>query len=280
MRQLKEQFASFSFTHLNRFAPVVLFFLIIVLTWKLASLFWLVVAPPQVIQVEQVSLGSQQVQVPNISSFSLFEEKGAQVSGADANLALTLQGVVISSPRHLSSAVIKVNEIADRYMVGQTLQGSSYTVAEVYWDKVILRQPSGAVRELKFNGIENLDQPIVSPESENQSTSSSGQTSSPQSTNNAIGQAIEKIQENRDQYLNQMGVNTSNGPGYEVTDKTPAFLRSKLGLRSGDRVLSLNGQPVGQGYSDAQLLEQAKRDGKVKIEIKRGDQVMTFQQEW
>ncbi|MGM7389575.1 PDZ domain-containing protein, partial [Acinetobacter baumannii] len=55
-------------------------------------------------------------------------------------------------------------------------------------------------------------------------------------------------------------------------------LRNKLGLRPGDRIVSLNGQTVGQGQTDVQLLEQARRAGQVKIEIKRGDQVMTIQQ--
>jgi general secretion pathway protein C len=58
-------------------APVALFILILALCWKLASIFWWVVAPPQVMQPEQVSLGSQQAQVPNISSFSLFNEVGS-----------------------------------------------------------------------------------------------------------------------------------------------------------------------------------------------------------
>ena len=49
-------------------------------------------------------------------------------------------------------------------------------------------------------------------------------------------------------------------------------------MRAGDRILSVNGQRVGQGQNDVQLLEQARRDGQVKIEIKRGDQVMTVQQ--
>ena len=101
----------------------------------------------------------------------------------------------------------------------------------------------------------------------------------PQNTSqNALGQAIDRMNENREQYLKNMGVNTNSGQGYEVTEQTPAALRNKLGLRSGDRILSLNGQSVGQGQSDVQLLEQAKREGKVKIEIKRGDQVMTIQQ--
>ena len=278
MEALKAKFEQISLKDLDRIAPFALFILILILCWKLASLFWLILAPPQAFQAEQVALGSQQVPVPNIANFSLFQESGSQVSGADANLALTLQGVVVSNRSGQSSAVIKVRDVADRYLVGQTLEGSSYQLSEVHWDYVVLRQPSGATTELTFSGIENLNQPIAPTTPQNSVPTQSNANSN--STQNAIGQAINQMQENRDQYLNSMGVNTDGGQGYEVTERTPAFLRSKLGLRAGDRVLSLNGQAVGQGQTDAQLLEQARREGKVRIEVKRGDQVMTFQQEF
>lgn len=34
-------------------------------------IFWLVIAPPQLMQFDRVELGSQQPQIPNISTFSL-----------------------------------------------------------------------------------------------------------------------------------------------------------------------------------------------------------------
>ena len=246
-------------------------------------MFWLLLAPPQAIQLERVELGSQQSQVPNISSFSLFQE-AANASGADQQLNMILQGVVVGYPSQFSSAVIKVNETAERYRVGESIEGSSYTLAEVYWDRAILRSGGGAVRELKFKGIENgLDQPIVpidvAPQTGVQ-TSSSPSGSSGQSSS-AIGQAVQRMQENREQYMQEMGVTTSNnGSGYEVTARTPVGLRNKLGLQPGDRIMSLNGQSVGQGQTEAQLLEQARREGQVKLEIKRGDQVMTIQQDF
>lgn len=280
MQKIKDQFEQLSWDKLNHLAPLALFFLIVLLCWKLAALFWWSIAPPQLIQVQPVALGSQQTQVPNISSFSLFQETGATAAGADANLAMQLQGVMVASPSSRSSAVIKVNEVADRYILGETIENSSYRLAEVYWDRVVLQQPSGATRELLFAGIDNLNQPIVPP-STGQPAILAHPMSAPPSQQNqqALGQAIDQIQENRDQYLKNMGVNTQSGQGYEVTDQTPSALRNKLGLRSGDRILSLNGQAVGQGQSDAQLLEQAKKEGKVRIEIKRGDQVMTIQQD-
>lgn len=283
MNKLKEKFGNISWEHSERLAPVLLLILILVLCWKLASLFWLVIAPPQVVQAEQIALGSQQVQVPNISSFSLFQETGATASNTDSNLVLVLQGVVIGSPSSSSSAVIKVNDVADRFVIGQNLENSSYQLSEVYWDHVVLSQSSGAKRELRFSGIDNLNQALV-PEQVQQNNATSYSPSNAvapvqNSNQNALGQAIDKIQEDREQYLKNLGVNTGGGPGYEVTDQTPAVLRNKLGLRAGDRILSLNGQAVGQGQTDVQLLEQAKKSGKVKIEVKRGDQVMTFQQD-
>ncbi|MEG0489514.1 MAG: type II secretion system protein N [Acinetobacter sp.] len=284
MTSLKEKFENISWKKTEHIAPIALLILILALCWKLASIFWWVVAPPQVMQPEQVSLGSQQVQVPNISSFSLFNEVGTN-SSADDSVAMVLQGVVVSYPARFSSAVIKVKETADRYVVGDTIEGTSYTVSEVYWDHVVLSQNGSNGKELRFTGLDSLYQPLPNNASgQNTSMPSNSPEQTPQPSQqpnqnqNALGQAIDRMNENREQYLKNMGVNASNGQGYEITEQTPAALRNKLGLRTGDRILSLNGQSVGQGQSDVQLLEQAKREGKVKIEIKRGDQVMTIQQ--
>ncbi|TCB48486.1 PDZ domain-containing protein [Acinetobacter sp. ANC 4779] len=280
MNEWIEKIQQLNWKQADRAAPILLALLILYLCWKLASIFWLLMAPPQVIQLERVELGSQQPQVPNITSFALFEEAGKSTA-TDENLNLVLQGVVMGSPSQFSSAVIKVNDVADRYRVGESIDTTSYQLAEVYWDRVVLRQNNGTTRELAFKRIENgLDQSIVQPvvNAPNSSTQSSQTNQAvPSQENNALGQAVQKIQEDREQYLKDMGVNAASG-GYEVTSRTPAALRSKLGLQPGDRIMSLNGQTVGQGQNDAQLLEQARREGQVKLEIKRGDQVMTIQQ--
>ncbi len=266
----------------NRAAPIALFLLILYLCWKLAALFWIVVAPLQAMQFERVELGSQQSQVPNIHSFSLFQEQTQNQATADI-ADLTLQGVMISNPSRLSSAVIKVKEISDRFRVGERLGDTGYELSEVYWDHVIIRQPSGAIQKLNFKGLENgLNQPYPAKDQpSSQSNAASTQTSEteqPNSPQDEIGRAIQQMSENREQYMQNMGVNSSEN-GYEVSARTPAILRNRLGLRPGDRILSLNGKTMGNGQSETQLLEQARRDGQVKLEIKRGDQVMTIQQD-
>lgn len=277
MNQWIEKIQQLNWKQADRAAPILLALLILYLCWKLASIFWLLMAPPQVIQLERVELGSQQPQVPNISSFALFQEAGKSAA-ADENINLVLQGVVVGFPSQFSSAVIKVNDVADRYRVGESIDTTSYQLAEVYWDRVVLRQNNGSTRELPFKRMENgLDQPIVQPVVNALSSNHQSIQAVPSQESSALGQAVQKIQEDREQYLKDMGVNAASG-GYEVTSRTPAALRSKLGLQPGDRIMSLNGQAVGQGQSDAQLLEQARREGQVKLEIKRGDQVMTIQQ--
>lgn len=280
MNEWIEKIQQLNWKQADRAAPILLVLLILYLCWKLASIFWLLVAPPQVMQVEPIALGSQQAQVPNIAAFALFQEVGG-TTAADESANLLLQGVMVGYPSQFSSAVIKMNEVADRYRVGENIANTSYQLAEVYWDRVLLRQSNGTTRELKFKGIENgLDQSIVQPVANASSSFNNQATQMPQSQEqNALGQAVQKIQQDREQYLKDMGVN-AGGEGYEVTSRTPTALRSKLGLQPGDRIMSLNGQAVGQGQSDAQLLEQARREGQVKIEIKRGDQVMTIQQDF
>ncbi len=97
MRTLSERLGNLHWKQFDRAAPVFLAFLILYLCWKLASLFWWVVAPPQVMQIDRVELGSQQPQIPNITSFALFQELGRS-NTADDQLNMTLQGVVVGQP--------------------------------------------------------------------------------------------------------------------------------------------------------------------------------------
>mgnify|MGYP003615950729 FL=1 len=275
MKTIAQKLQQFRWQQFDKTSAFILALLILWLCWKLASLFWLVVAPPQPMQFDRVALGSQQAQVPNISSFALFNEPA--ITTAQDNVNVELQGVLLGYPSYLSSAVIKLNDTAERYRVGETIGSTSYQLAEVYWDHVILKQDNGATREVKFKGLDNgLYQPIapvLNPQAATPQTSAPAQNSS----QSALGQAIQQMQENREQYLKNMGV-SGGSDGYEISDRTPTNLKNTLGLRSGDRILSINGQTVGQGLSEVQLLEQVRREGHAKIEIKRGDQVMTIQQ--
>lgn len=266
----------------QRLLKVSVILLTVYLCWRLAALFWLVLAPPQMMQVIPVQLGSAQAQMPNITGFALFQEANATENSHD-QLPFSLQGVLVGSNVQSSSAVIKINETAERYRVGEQIAGTSYTVAEVYWDRVVLRNSSGAVRELLFTGLPNGLNEAMNATAENTSliaaTTNPVDATSMDSTELHMREAVEKLDSNRDQYLQDLGLNIASD-GLEITARTPAILRQKLGLQPGDRIMSLNGKTISPGQSEAQLLEQARQQGQAKLEIKRGDQVMTIQQDF
>lgn len=107
---------------------------------------------------------------------------------------------------------------------------------------------------------------------------STGANTSPSGASSAIGGAIQGLQQNASGYLSQMGV-AATGQGYLVTDAMSAGLKNRLGLQTGDKVLSVNGQNVGQNPTqDAQLLRQVQQAGQAQIQVQRGDQVVTVRQ--
>lgn len=278
MRSLQHYIEKIQSQQLERLAPLALVLLLLWLCWKLASLFWLVLAPPQVMQTQNVQMGTKQKQVPNISSFAPFQEVGTAPTGVQADLPMQLKGVMLSEPAHFSSAVIVMNNIGQRYRVGDAIENSGFEVAEVFWDKVILKTSSGATRELSFANQNAAPErqasakplagfspttPVPAP-AQNQAT-------------NVLGLSIEKLKNNQQEYLNEIGIQQGE-KGFEITDRTPADFRQRLGLRPGDQILSINGKSVGPGQNDLSVLEQARQERRVKIEIQRGDQVMTIQQ--
>lgn len=94
----------------------------------------------------------------------------------------------------------------------------------------------------------------------------------------ALSNAATALQQNPASYLNSMGV-TATAQGYQVTDAMPAGLRARLGLQSGDKVISVNGQNVGQNpNTDAQILQQVQQSGNAQIQVQRGEQVITIRQ--
>lgn len=265
---MSAQLTKLDWQKLEKLAPFVFFLIMVWLCWRLASLVWWFVVPPQPPVVSSVTLGSQQKMMPDIVRFSLFEEQGVSPQAQQASLPIKLEGVMLANPRHLSSAVIRVNNKASSYRVGHIIEETSLTVQDVYWDRIIVRENNGQTREVLFG-----DQPAatVAPPLD------SAQLSHQSQAQNAVGGAIEHLQNNREQYLAEMGVTAGNG-GFEISERTPPALRARLGLKPGDKIVSLNGQPLSAGMNEAQLLEQMRKTGQAKIEIQRGEQTLTIQQ--
>ena len=253
---------------IEKLAPLLFFLILVWFTWRLASLVWWFVVPAQPPAVNTVILGSQQKVMPDIVRFSLFEEQGTNPQ-AQVNLPIKLEGVMLANPRHFSSAVIRVNEVATSYRVGETINETSLTIGDVFWDHIVVREANGQTREVFFG-----DQAATSNATPSDQLSSQAV---PNQAQQALGGAIEHLQQNREEYLAQMGM-TAGGTGFEISERTPPALRARLGLKPGDTITSVNGQPLSAGMNEAQLLEQIRKTGQAKIEIQRGGQTLTIQQ--
>ena len=169
-----------------------------------------------------------------------------------------------------------MNDLSERFRVGDQITGTAFQLADVAWDHVTLHHQNGQTRRLEFQGLPNG----LNPPLEGDTSATGANTVAPANvpTEQHLDQASQQLNENRDQYLKNMGLNNAEH-GLEITHRTPALLRQKLALRPGDRILSLNGQNLSSGQSEAQLLEQARQQGHAQLEIKRGDQVITIQQD-
>ncbi len=277
--------SQFDLTKADTIAPWILFILVAWLCWQLASLFWLFLNPPTAPVARMVPLGGNaSASIPNIVGFKLFSENTVS-QDVQSNVPMRLEGVFVSTPASQSAAVINVNNLSTRYRVGQQIEGTNYQLSAVSWNLVSLQLSDGSTQQLKFGdagaGISN------DPVQPNQSiiavappTSVPRASMSPnQQAQAALGDAVRQMKENPHGYIGQMGlVAAGAGKGYEVTNNVPPNIRSQLGLRTGDKIISVNGQPVGNPATDAQLIQQVQQSHSAQVQIQRGDQTLTVQQ--
>lgn len=263
---------------LNPIAPWLLAGLLLWLCWQVAAVIWLIAAPPQPPLVRDVALQNQPNRVPNLSTVQLFKierpDLSASTSVAALNVPMRLQGVMLSKPASGSSAMILMSGKADRYRIGQTLKDVQLEVVSVSWDQVQLRRPDGSFVTLKFgddNPITNPSNTVIPSSVAAPSLNLSARIDS------ALADAQSQLSSNPASYLTRMGL-AATGQGYEVTAGAPANVRNQMGLRPGDRIVSVNGQALGQPQNDARLLEQVRQTRSAQIEIQRGEQTLTIQQ--
>ncbi|MEC7119930.1 MAG: PDZ domain-containing protein, partial [Pseudomonadota bacterium] len=169
---------------------------------------------------------------------------------------------------------IRINGTPDRYRIGQTLPEVDATLVEVRWDVAVLQLPDGSRMELKFGENSPTSGALMSSRV---TPTLSRSLSQAEQVEAALNDAQSQLSSNPASYLTRMGL-SATGQGYEVTAGAPAQLRNQMGLRPGDRIISLNGQTLGQPQNDARLLEQIRQSRSAQIEIQRGEQTLTIQQ--
>ncbi|MDY7026486.1 MAG: PDZ domain-containing protein, partial [Pseudomonadota bacterium] len=72
-----------------------------------------------------------------------------------------------------------------------------------------------------------------------------------------------------------IGLTPSAEGGYEVSTVVPAEIAQSYGLQPGDRIISVNGKPVGNPSEDVQIIQEIKTSKEATVQIQRGNQLTT-----
>ncbi len=298
---------------LNRFSGWLLLLALGWLCWVAARLLWLLLAPPLAPALPLLPLQNLTGSVTDNSSlFAIFADADPIAASVQPPPNVILKGVLLAVPDSASSALLDVNGMVKNYRIGDSLQETGYTLVAVDWRSVVIadgaakqsvismadampldqtgmiangmsnqRLPNNTFNNdalasaLPQTTLPNLDgAPLNSNDTNNEANPNAN------NPNSAIDEAVNELQENPASYLSRMGVMAS-GEGYQVTAAMPSGLRNRLGLEPGDRVMSVNGQSVGNNPGqDANVLQQVQKSGAAQIEVKRGEQVITIRQQF
>lgn len=294
---------------LNRFSGWLLLIAIGWLCWVAARLLWLLLAAPTSPALPVLAIQDSSTSADNSSLFAIFADAEPAEVAAKPPPNVALKGVLLAIPESLSSALLDVNGTVKNYRINDDLQDSGYTLVSVDWNSVIIADASDKQivitmadamvldqRDLAANKVtnqrlpDNTDNNSESSQSmpmEDESATDNSETmdvadnaADENDSNSAIDEAVTALKENPASYLSRMGV-MAVGEGYQVTAAMPAGIRNRLGLEPGDRVLTVNGQNIGDNPAqDASILQQAQKSGEAQIGVQRGEQVITIRQQF
>jgi general secretion pathway protein C len=284
---------------LNRFSGWLLLLAIAWLCWTAARLLWLLLAAPLAPALPLAPLQNNIKSANDYSGlFAIFADPDPIASAVQPPPNVELKGVLLAIPESMSSALLNINGEVKNYRIGDGLKDSDYILVAVDWNSVIIADANDKETVISMPDAMPLDQSDMlaggvsnqrlpdnnmlptAPQTLQDTPPEPTETNGESSPQTAIEEAVTALQENPASYLSRMGVMAS-GESYQVTAAMPSKLRNRLGLEPGDKVLTVNGQNVGNNPAqDAGVLQQVQQAGEAQIEVQRGEQVITIRQQF
>ncbi|MDE0064723.1 MAG: PDZ domain-containing protein [Gammaproteobacteria bacterium] len=218
----------------------------------------------------------------------------ARESLAETRLPLVLHGVFVAETPEESTAILaRKGRSEELYHIGDRVPGNA-TLDTVYLDHVLLRRGRSLERLTFPKTAEGLA--IPSPRAETAPSGSLNSRalrretgSSPDSapsarptTGNAAeaspGEMAERVRErlkaDPENALGELGLTPVGGDGaagYRLDRLSRSPYLRQTGLKPGDVILSINGQPVGDVGRDRLELDNVLAQGSARIEVQRGE---------
>ena len=247
----------------------------------IASGSWFFAIGPEPLPVEG-SVHAQAPQEPQISveqvaAMHLFGQPVANAVPDTENLretrlSLVLAGVFVADDPAGSKALIaQKGGPARSYGINDRLPGNVH-LHSVHRDRVVLNR--GGVHELlRFEEGARIIRRVETPDRPSApKRRATPELRSGQSIKQAFLENRQDIDRDPRGFLTNLGLRTSADGGYVLG----AFADNDAFLEPTDRILSVNGRPVGNPEEDHEQLEDIIAGGSVDVEVQRGKQRIKF----
>ena len=183
-------------------------------------------------------------------------------------LPLTLEAVFVADQNASSGAIVaRSGEKGLLYKVGDILPGNARLI-EIQQEQIILQRAGNrealAFGKSKFNpkaGVRKT-KPVT--------------TIKPKRNIASIEDIQNLIAENVESALSDFGLEANEGRGYKIGNLSSNPYLQQAGLRPGDIVLSVNGQPLGNIQKDQLEFDNIMAQGSASIELERNGEQMTI----
>jgi general secretion pathway protein C len=265
--------------------PWISLLLVVAIGWQLANIVWSLVPGTSAGDTVQApasmpvatSGGGTRADVQAIADNHVFGEADAEaapvvIPAADENLSdtrltnLVLKGTIASAIPEFSVAVIADGTAEQRvYAIGDSV-GSGATLHAVYSDRVVLNE-NGALTNLRLP----MDFPRASPTPVRRSTATTRQaTSNNSSLQNVVAENLTQLSDiiRPTQYRGADG----QLAGFRVYPGRNRQKFAALGLRPGDLIKDINGQPLNDPTQAMQVFQSLGETEEVTVTIERNGQ--------
>ncbi len=183
-------------------------------------------------------------------------------------LPLTLKAVFVADDNASSGAIVASSgKKGLLYKVSDILPGNARLI-EVQQEQIIL-QRAGNREALEFGKSK------FNPKAEVRTkipAKAANQNRNIESINDIKG----LIEQNMENALKDFGIETNEGRGYKIGNLSSNPYLQQAGLRPGDIILSVNGQPLGELQKDQLEFDNILAQGSASIELERGGEQMTI----
>lgn len=257
-----------------------------VVAYQLAVFTWMVIDQPVLVLPEPSKGKATQntKQSFDMASWHLFGDAAEapvvqqeEISAPETRLRLSLMGVFVSPNKDQSSAIIaEQGREGEFFKVGDRVQGRA-RLAQVYEDKVILDN-SGKLETLTFEdaakgassgfkaGAPKKAAPKKRTSNKRNSKEFRKRLTKVRTPEDFVSFAKEELENDPYQAMENVGLKQA-GNGYEVTNN--ASMLKNLGMKAGDKLISINGQSLGDPLTDKELIDEVYAQGTAVIEVER-----------